>query len=191
MTEWILEHPFYPTMLLAAVGAILLWRAAAEGSRRLLALGIGAFVAATAVLAAGSSVTTPGEHAARTTRALVACAESANVDGAMALFTADAVLNYGTREAPSVSVRDIRAALESLRGRNRIESNRITQLDFATLDASTGEVELSCSTSVPRADGAIPTRWILRIRRDGDDWRIDRLTFRALFGRPPMPGVWR
>jgi hypothetical protein len=191
MYEWILEHPVLPAIAFAAIGAYCLWRAASERSRRSLAIGVGALLAATLIVVAGSTIVTPGEHAERTTRALVTCAESADVDGAMELFTADAVLNYGTREAPSVSVRDIRAALESLRGRNRIESNRITQLDFATLDASTGEVELSCSTAVPGSDGAIPTRWILRVRRDGDVWRIDRLTFRALFGRPPMPGVWR
>jgi ketosteroid isomerase-like protein len=191
MNEWLLEHPLYPTVLLAAIGAFLLWRALSERSRRPLAFGVGFLLAAAAAFVTGSVVITPGEHAARTTRALVACAEAADIDGAMALFTDDAVLNYGTREAPSVSIRDIRAALDTLRGQNRIESNRITQLDFTTLDGSTGEVELSCSTAVPRADGAIPTRWIVRVRRDGDHWKIDRLTFRALFGRPPMPGVWR
>jgi hypothetical protein len=191
MNEWILEHPVPLAVVLVALGAFALWRAASDRNRRVLFAGVGLIAAAGVVLAAGSFVTTPGEHAERTTRALVDRAVAGDVDGAMQTFTADAVLNYGSREAPSVSVRDIRAALESLRGRNRIESNRITDLDFSTLDDATGEVELSCSTSVVGSDGAIPTRWILRVRRDGDAWRIDRLTFRSLLGRPPTPGIWR
>jgi len=191
MNEWILEHPVPLAVVLMALGAFALWRAASDRNRRVLFAGVGLIAAAGVVLAAGSFVTTPGEHAERTTRALVHRAVAGDVDGAMQTFTADAVLNYGSREAPSVSVRDIRAALESLRGRNRIESNRITDLDFSTLDDATGEVELSCSTSVVGSDGAIPTRWILRVRRDGDAWLIDRLTFRSLLGRPPTPGIWR
>ncbi|MFM7259843.1 MAG: hypothetical protein ACKO3W_04490 [bacterium] len=191
MNEWILEHPVPLAVVLAALGVFAIWRAATDRSRRVLFAGVGLVAAAGATLAAGSLVLTPGEHAKETTRTLVDRAVAGDIDGAMQLFTANAVLNYGAREAPSVSISDIRVALESLRGSNRIESNRITDLDFSTLDERTGEVELSCSTAVARADGAIPTRWIVRVRRDGDAWRIDRLTFRSLLGRPPTPGIWR
>ncbi len=191
MYAWIFESPLPLTIVLAAIGLALFVRGRTHGMR---ALAIGGFVSlllAGAVFLAGRMVTSPGEHAARTAEALVDRAVAGDVDAAILLFTDDAVLNYGSREAPSVSIRDIRAALESLRGRNRIESNRITDLDFVTLDERTGEVELSCSTAVARGDSAVPTRWILRVRQVGDAWRIDRLTFRSLFGRAPSPGIWR
>ena len=191
MYAWIFESPLPLTIALATVGLALLVRGRMQQSRALAIAGGVSVLLAVAVFFAGRLVTSPGEHAARTTEALVDRAVAGDVEAAIALFTDDAVLNYGTREAPSVSIRDIRAALESLRGRNRIESNRITDLDFVTLDERTGEVELSCSTAVARGDSAVPTRWILRVRQVGDAWRIDRLTFRALFGRAPSPGIWR
>ncbi|MEY2795591.1 MAG: hypothetical protein RIR10_1307 [Planctomycetota bacterium] len=191
MYAWIFESPLPLTIALATVGLALLVRGRTQQSRPLAIAGGVSILLAIAVFFAGRMVTSPGEHAARTTEALVDRAVAGDVEGAIALFTDDAVLNYGTREAPSVSIRDIRAALESLRGRNRIESNRITDLDFVTLDERTGEVELSCSTAIARGDAAVPTRWILRVRQVGDAWRIDRLTFRALFGRAPSPGIWR
>ena len=139
----------------------------------------------------GRAVETPGERAANVVRLLVAHAERAETAPALALFSPTAVLNYGRRENPGSPLSDIRGALESLESRRKIESNRIRRLVFRTLDDRTGEVELSCTTSVPGLETGVPTDWIIRVRENGDRWLIDRLTFETLFGRPPTPGVWR
>jgi hypothetical protein len=136
-------------------------------------------------------VTTSGEHAAEVARSLVAHAETAATDRALAPFAPDAVLNYGRRENPGTSIDDIRLAIRSLEGRYRIDSNRIRRLVFRSLDDGRGEVELSCTTSVARLETGVPTDWIIRVRKVGDSWLIDRITFETLYGKPPTPGIWR
>lgn len=193
MTRWLFENPWPLAIVLAAIGAIALWRGLTDESRPLRRLGAGALALAVATWSAGRLVTTPGEHAERVTLALVAAAEAGDTDAAMALFAPNAVLNYGRRENQGVAIAEIRDAFATLEDRHRIASNRIRRLEVRTLDAQTGEVELSCSTSTETYEGAIPTDWVLRVRRfgDGEDWRIDRLTFETLFARSPTPGVWR
>ena len=191
MTRWIFENPWPLALLFMAVGAALLWRNRADGSRPLLLSGLVAILVGAATLLAGRLVTSPGEEAARVARELVARAEAADIDDAIALFSENAVLNYGRRENPGDAIAEIKSALRTLETRHRITSNRIRRLEARTLDGDTGEVELSCSTSTGSFEGAIPTDWIIRVRREGDGWRIDRLTFETLFAKPPPPSVWR
>jgi hypothetical protein len=191
METWLFENPWPLGAAIAILGAAAAWRGLAGESRPLLVGGLVAIVAGAAVILVGRSVRTPGEHAEEVARALVAHAEAARTDEALALFTPDAVLNYGRRENPGVSMVDIRAALRSLEGRYRIDSNRIRRLEVRTLDDATGEVELSCTTSLARLDTGVPTDWILRVRKRGDRWLIDRITFETLYGKPPTPGIWR
>ncbi|MFZ9879999.1 MAG: hypothetical protein ACO3QC_01170 [Phycisphaerales bacterium] len=198
MNEWIFENPWPLALSLGAAAAVLgwLWISGAIPSsasrRRVSAAAVGLLGLAGAAIAAGSLVITPGEHARAIAERLVGHAERAETDAAVALFTPKAVLNYGIREAPGSRIEDIRSALESLERVNAIESNPITRLRFRTLDATTGEVELSCSTVVARGfGGAVPTDWILRVRDVDGRWLIDRITFENLFGRPPSPRVWR
>jgi hypothetical protein len=65
---------------------------------------------------------------------------------------------------------------------------------YRTLDDTTGEVELSCSTTTARSGMTVPTNWIVRVRRVGGGadgrWKIDRLTFESLFGKPPPQNLW-
>lgn len=191
METWLFENPWPLGVAIAILGAAAAWRGLAGESRPLLVGGLVAIVAGAAVVLVGRSVRTPGEHAEEVARALVAHAEAARTDEALALFTPDAVLNYGRRENPGVSMVDIRAALRSLEGRYRIDSNRIRRLEVRTLDDATGEVELSCTTSLARLETGVPTDWILRVRKRGDRWLIDRITFETLYGKPPTPGIWR
>jgi hypothetical protein len=185
------EAPLPALIVLGAIAAIAVWRALAGSGRPAwiaagvaAALGIATFVAA-------RTVTTPGEHAASVVRALVAHAEAAETDAAVALFSPSAVFNYGMRENAGFAIGEIESALRSLEGKHRIVQNRIRRLEFATIDERTGEVELSCSTETTLSMGAIPTDWIMRVRREGDRWRIDRITFERLYGRPPTVGIWR
>ncbi|MEY3026263.1 MAG: hypothetical protein RL136_182 [Planctomycetota bacterium] len=195
MTPWLYENPIPLAVLLGAVAAFLVFRAVTGGGRRELLLAATAAGLSAGALLVGRTVVTPGEHARATTERLVDAAVAAKVDDAYALFTPDAVLNYGRRESQGVSLTGIRRALESLATVNRIDSNRITRLDFQTLDASTGEAELLCSTGTVRSTMMVPTRWIVRVRRIGDaaaggSWRIDRITFVSLFGKPPPQNLW-
>ncbi len=196
MTSWLFENPVPIAVLMAVIAAILAWRSRAGGGRRELAAAGVCALLGLAAIGAARLVTTPGEHARTVVEDLVALAEEAEVQRAAALFAPNAVLNYGRRENSGVSIDAIRTALNSLAASNRIESNRITRLRFTTVDDRTGEVELSCSTSTARSLTAVPTDWIIRVRRIGPDadaagaWRIDRITFERVFGQAPTPRIW-
>jgi DNA-binding transcriptional ArsR family regulator len=194
MTRWLYENPIPIAVLLGAIAVVLVFRALSSGERReFLAAGITVALALGA-LAVGKWVVTPGEEARAVAEELVEHAESAEVDAAAALFTDNAVLNYGRRESQGLSIQAIRRALESLAAANRIEANRVTRLVYRTLDDTTGEVELSCSTTTARSGMTVPTNWIVRVRRTGAGpdtrWRIDRLTFESLFGKAPPQNLW-
>ena len=190
LNTWLFEHPVPLAVILGAAATALGWRGWTAGSRRaLLAAGVAA-VLGLGALAAGRLVVTPGEEARTVTEQLVAFAEEAETERAAQLFAPNAVLNYGRRENPGVSIEAIRGALASLATSNRIEANRITRLEIRTIDADTGEVELSCSTETARSMGAIPTSWVVRVRRSVGAWRIDRLTFESVFGKAPTPRIW-
>jgi hypothetical protein len=191
MNEWLFENPWPLALLLGAFAVLALWRALTGGGRRdWIAAGLAAMLSLLALLV-GRTVVTPGEHARAIVEQFIDQAVALDLDGAFAHFAPDAVFNYGTREAPSEQVGALRSALETLKNRNRIESNRVTRISATTIDDRTGEVEFSCSTVVARADSAVPSRWIARVRRIGDTWRIDRLTFVSLFAQPAVPRVWR
>jgi hypothetical protein len=190
MTPWLFENPVPLAVILGAVAAVLASRALGGGSRRELGLaGLAAVLGLGAILI-GRSVVTPGEEARKVVEQLVAYAEEAETTRAASLFAPNAVLNYVRRENPGVSIEAIRSALASLANSNRIESNRVTRLVLRTLDGSTGEVELSCSTVTARTPAAVPTNWVIRVRKTGDAWRIDRITFESVYGQPPTPRIW-
>ncbi len=187
MTEWLFENPWPVALALAALGAVACWRAATGGGRRDVAVAATALVLATGALVAGRLVVTPGEQARAVVLALVDRAVAADADGAMALFGADAEFTYVRPENPGLPVVEIRRALDSLERRNRIEANRVTSIEARTLSDDTGEVELHCSTEIVGGMGAVPTGWIVRVRRRDGRWRIDRLTFASLYGKAPSP----
>jgi hypothetical protein len=194
MTRWLYENPVPLAVLLGAVAVFLAFRALSSGERRTWLAAGTAVALALGALAIGKWIVTPGEEARVIAEDLVTYAETADVDAAAALFTGNAVLNYGRRESQGLSIQAIRRALESLAAPNRIESNRITRLVYRTLDESTGEVELSCSTMTARSTMVVPTNWIVRVRRTGGtgspSWKIDRLTFESLFGKAPPQNLW-
>jgi hypothetical protein len=196
---WILENPFPLAIGLIAVAAAVVWRGLVEGSRAKLGVSSAILASAAALLAVAHFVRTPGEHAREVVEALVAQAERVATDGALAadeailLFTPNAVMNYGRRENQGVPIEAIRRALQSLGRENLLESNRLTRLSIETLDADTGEVVFSCSTVLRRAGSAVPTVWVARVRRMPADgaWKIDRLTFQSLYGKPPTGFMFR
>ena len=190
MTAWLFENPVPLAVVLAALAAVLLWRGLTGAPRREMAFAGLAAALGLGALLVGRAVVTPGEEARTVVEQLVAYAEEAETTRAAGLFAGNAVLNYGRRENPGVSIEAIRGALATLATSNRIEANRITRLRARTLDERTGEVELSCSTETARSPGAVPSNWIVRVRRTADGWKIDRITFESVFGQPPTPRVW-
>lgn len=194
VNAWLLENPYPLAIGLGAIAGAVAWRGLSLGSRAHLLVAALAALLGTAAVLVGRAVVTPGEHARAVVEELIACAEIAAVDDAATLFTPNAVMNYERRENQGVPIDAIRRALRTLQGVNRIESNRTTSLSCETLDADTGEVVFSCSTVVARSMGAVPTVWIARVRRGATPdapWRIDRLTFRSLYGKPPTPMAFR
>ncbi len=189
MSSWLFENPLPVAILCGVVTLLLLWRGRGSPSRGVtIAAASAAFLGVSALLL-GRFVVTPGEEARAVVEALVACAEEAETVRAAELFTPNAVLNYGRRDNPGLSIDAIRGALSSLARSNRIETNRITRLVLRTLDERTGEVELSCSTSTASSLTVVPSSWIIRVRQTNGAWKIDRLTFESVFGQPPIPRV--
>jgi len=194
MYAWLFENPWPIATICGAVAIVAVWRVLQGGGRIPTVVAAVAILSAAAGIATARLVTTPGEEAKAVVEELVRLAENAEPLRALELFAPNAVLNYQRRENQGLAVETIRRALGTLNGVHAIESNRVTRLRFATLDERTGEVELSCSTVTIRSGSVIPTSWIVRVRRDGEGeaarWRIDRLTFESMFGKPPPMNLW-
>ena len=74
-------------------------------------------------------------------------------------------------------------------GTRQIESNAVTELEFATAGDDRGIVTLGCRTEVASGYGPVPTRWWIEVRRMPDGrWLIDRLAWLSLMNQAPAPG---
>lgn len=191
LTRYLLENP-WPLGALLAVAAIILGKVAMDrDDRRLLAAAGGCVAAAAALFLVAWLVTTPGEHAKRVTRELVAAAEAGDLAAMRALFDADATLHFGSLAAPGFDRAEISRGIDTLASRHRVESNTVTLLRAGTVDADTGIAELGCLTTTASSYGPVPSTWLLRVERGGDDrWRIRRLACIAVAGREPGTGLW-
>jgi ketosteroid isomerase-like protein len=191
LTRYLFENPWPGTLGLGLIGILLLWRALAGGQRRLLLFGIVAVALAAANLRLSVAVTTAGEHAKQTVRELVAAAVDADIAAASALFEPDAIINFDRPENPSLGRATIDRGLESLAGRNRVESNSTTLLKGFTLDDGTGLVHLGCWTRTASSMANTPSQWVLRVRRQPDGaWQISRVTCVSIAGRQVGSAVW-
>ncbi len=145
------------------------------------------------ILAAGAAVygiaaliVTPGERARALVSDLVAAAVAADVSGAVAFFSPDATLAFGSPNNPGLPFDEIRSRLEELDGRYRIERNSITSLESETESPGRVIVRLSCRTELVDGYGMMPNEWIIEVTRQGDGpFLITRVTWVSLAGRPP------
>jgi hypothetical protein len=177
----------FPMMVLAA--GLAWWGTRTERARPILA-GVALLLGAAGVLAIAAFVTSPGEQAAIRVRALVAAAEGADLDAVRACFAPDASMHYGSPQSPGDDLARLMRAAEGLRGRNRIESNSVTELQLATAADDRGIVLLGCRTSTASSYGAVPTRWWIEVRRQPDgQWLIERLAWLSAMGQPPQRGM--
>ncbi|MCA9285624.1 MAG: hypothetical protein KDA22_10430 [Phycisphaerales bacterium] len=191
-TRFVLENPWPAGILLLAIAAIVAWRELNGGTvRRLAPAGIAALLGLL-VLGAGWAVETSGEHARRVVARFVRDAEAGDVDAMDLLLAPDAALALGRADAPGMDRSAVDAAIATLEGANRIESNTITRLRGYTADAGTGVVHLSCLTTTASSYGNVPSHWVIRVRRQTDgSWLIDRLACIEIAGRKPEWGWMR
>lgn len=196
MTDWLDNHLFagaWPTaVVLAGLAVGVAALAVQSGVARLLIVAALLLMGAIAAPIADRLVTTPGEHADALVRALVAAAEAGNLGAMRGCFDRDGSIHYGSTESPGMDFAEIDRGLASLRGRHRIASNRITTLDART-DAGEGIVDLSCSTETASMGGmgAVPTDWIIHVRRLPDGtWAIHRLVWTRVFRDRPRASMW-
>jgi hypothetical protein len=194
----VLESPLPLTAFLLLVTGLLVWMGLARDDRRLLRWSALPAGLAGLVLLLGWLVTTPAEHGEATIRRLVAAAERAEIDppgGMLGLIAPDATLNFGREEAPAISIDGLAAAFRTLAGRHRIRDNTVTRLRGETLDRDRARVELGCRTTTDSSmGGPAITRWVFEVRRDPADpdrWRVQRVTFLTLGGRPADAGILR
>jgi hypothetical protein len=196
MADWLDNHLFagaWPTaVVLAGLAVGVAALAVQSGVARLLIVAALLLMGAIAAPIADRLVTTPGEHADALVRTLVAAAEAGNLGAMRGCFDRDGSIHYGSTESPGMDFTEIDRGLASLRGRHRIASNRITTLDART-DAGEGIVDLSCSTETASMGGmgAVPTDWIIHVRRLPDGtWAIHRLVWTRVFRDRPRASMW-
>ena len=190
LVRWFAESPWSIAFPLAAMAAALGWWGARSDRVRPILAAVGLLLAAAATLAIAAFRTSPGEHAAETVRALVSAAERADLDALRAQLAEDATMHYGSPRAPGEGMAHLMRAADSLRDRRRIESNAITELEFATAAADRGIVTLGCRTEVVSGYGPVPTRWWIEVRRMPDGrWLIDRLAWLRLLNQAPDRGA--
>lgn len=192
----ILERPFVPTGVLLLAAGILGWLAVSRQEQRLLVAALVAGGLAGIVVLLSFLVTTPGGHGERLVERLVRAAEVADFDGPQGMFAAlsdDASLHFGSESSPGTGIEGLKGAFRSLGRRHRIRDNAILSLDGETTASDRARVTLTCRTETDSSQGAsVVTRWVFEVRLAPDGaWRIRRVTFETLAGRPADPGILR
>ena len=195
---YLFENPWPLGLLLLFCGIVIGGLAFRDGNTNRLPVAGLFMLLGGAVIATGLLVTTAGEHAMHVARDLVLAVEGNDLTGAERLL-ADS-MTYGATDLTNLPMggkADIMAALADFTARVSLESNRITNMDIATIDGDEGRVHLSLWTEATSSGsaasaGGMPmvgrSSWILVVRRDpGGVWRIHRIIWVELNGRtPPM-----
>ena len=190
LTRLFAESPWTLAFPLLVVAAVLAWWGARNDRVKPILWAVGLLLAAAGTLALAAMRTSPGEHAAETVRTLVAAAEAGDMDALRACFAPDASMHYGSPESPGDDLNRLMSAAEGLRGRNRIESNTITELGIATTEEGQGLVLLGCRTTTASSYGAVPTLWWIAVKEQADGrWLIERLAWIRLLNQVPARGT--
>lgn len=186
LTRYVLENPWPAALLLLLIAAVITWRQLNGGTLRGLAVAALVAVLGIAVALVGVFVQTPGEHAVKAARALVADAERGRAAAISGHFEPEAVINFGSVTSPAFDRSVINRAITSLASENRITSNQVTRLRGYTADPRTGVVHLSCITETASSYGPVPSHWVIQFRLQADgSWQVDRITCLEVAGRPP------
>lgn len=190
LTALFAESPWTLAFPILVVAAALAWWGARTDRVRAILAGVAMMLCAAAILALAAVQVSPGEHARETVQAMVAAAESADLQRFQACFAPDASMHYGGPESPGDDLDRLMRAAESLKGKHRIESNSVTELSIATKDSECGIVLLGCRTTTASSYAAVPTRWWIEVRRQADGaWLIERLAWIELLNQVPARGT--
>lgn len=189
-TRFVLENPYPLGFLLLALAVGLAWTGLrTERWQRLRVGGVLAGLGAAALLI-GWVVVTSGEQARRVTLALVDAAVDADVPAARAMFAEDATLSFAAVANPGYPADEIHVRVERLGDKYLIESNDITLLRAFSESSDRATVHLACRTTLQVGFGPAMTRWVLRIERQDDGaWKVTRVTWVSIAGRPPRPNT--
>jgi hypothetical protein len=179
-TRFLAESPWTPATLLLLLGGALAWYGAHNEKARFILAGVASLLLAAALLVIGSMWQSPGEAAAEAVRRMVACAEHADTACVASSFAPDATIQFGSNTGISEDSSIIMRAVQTLDGRNRIESNSITRLSYCTVDSTTAQVLLGCSTATASTGGfgSLPTSWWLELsQQPNGEWLVSRIAF--------------
>jgi hypothetical protein len=186
LTRYVLENPWPLGLGWLAVAVGVAWVGLRAQRPRQMWVAAAVAVAAALVFAAASLVTTAGEHARGVVIGVVDAVVEADVAGAGAYLTDDAVLTYGSPGNPGLPRSVIEQRIGQLQG---IASNTITRLAAHSESADRAVVELACRTTPQIGLGPIPTSWWIEVERQPDGtWKIDRITWVSILGRGPESG---
>ncbi len=190
LTSMFAESPWAVVFTMLVIAAVLAWWGARVERVRPLLAGIAMMVCAGSIFALAAFQVSPGEHAQQTVQALVAAAESADLDRFRACLAPDIFMHYGGPETPGDNLEQFMRTAKSLKGKHRIQSNTVTELSYATKDAECGIVMLGCRTTTASSYGAVPTRWWIEVRRQANgEWLIHRLLWFQLLNQIPSRGT--
>ncbi|MHC5003323.1 MAG: Cif family virulence factor [Planctomycetota bacterium] len=185
LTRYLLENPYPLGGVLLLVAIVAAWTGLRDGLRGRLGVAALLGLLAAAVLIVGTLVVTAGEHGERVTRDFVDAVVAEDLVGADNLLTDDAAIAFGSPQNPGLGKEAIRDRLSDVARGWDITSNRCSVLRGYGTAADEAEVHLTCWTEVDGDYGPTVTQWVLRARRQDDgEWRIRRLAWISVNGRP-------
>lgn len=191
--HYLFESPTPLAVTLAGAGLILLYHGSRRRHRRLMLAALLPLILSATVLALAAAVTTTRELLIARTSALLAAAASADLPRLRGFFAPEAML-VGPTGAPWLALEPMLEELERTTRRHVIESHEARQLLAQSQGLDEGQSELDLRTFLAGEWGRRPiaTRWLLTWSREADgSWRVQRVQWLSLEGRPPLQGSWR
>ena len=186
MQTYFLENPWPIGLVSGSLTLILLIAFLRQGDGRLGLAALGALVVTGGVFGLDFVVTTPAEHGERVVGLMVESAEEGDPDAVLVHVAPNASLHLGDIRRPGRSFKELERSLRSLERANRITDNWVTRLSGENLGEDRALVSLACITTTTSSYGSVPTTWSFELER-GDDgtWKVTRVVFESLMGKPP------
>lgn len=185
LTRYVLENPWPAAIVLLAAAGIVGWMGFREGLVNRQRAAFVLALAAIAVAAIGTLITTSGERAKHLTRELVERTVSRDIVAAAALLSDDAVIAFGSPQNPGYGVEYINELLDRSLNHD-IESNSITTLRGATESNDAGIAQLACATTVGGFPYPNVSQWLIRVTRQSDGaWKVSHITCVSVNNQTP------
>jgi hypothetical protein len=185
-TRYVLENPWPAGIGLVFLGVALLFIAIQRDDRRMFLAAVSAIAVAGIVLLTGFFFETTAESAANATRELVKAAEEGRTHDIIATLEPDATLHFGSPNNPGQPIDELQRDINTLDDSNRIVSNSLNNLTFASADSTTAVTAFACMTTTELSYGPFQSKWEIEWQRDEKGiWRIRRLTVIEIAGRTP------